>query len=213
MREVLADVLRDEGFAVLAVSSAEEALEALERATFDVLLTDYRLPQRTGAWLLHEASKRGFLERTPAIIISAEDDPPGIDGYPFVQKPADFEVVLSAIRAAINPPRSVDTPAASDADVDLVLYVMPGSIESQRALKRLHRVLAKFEPGKVNLAVIDAQQDADGLEEDRIVVTPTLVRKQPAPKIWFVGSLSNTAGVEEMIRVTLDREDKTPPPA
>jgi hypothetical protein len=58
--------------------------------------------------------------------------------------------------------------------------------------------------------VVDARQAREGREEDRIIATPTLVKKHPGPKVWFVGNLSNTEAVEEMTEPRLTAETGRP---
>lgn len=51
----LRDTLRDEGYRVTAVGSGAEALAALRRTEFDLVLTDLVMPKMDGIALLHEA--------------------------------------------------------------------------------------------------------------------------------------------------------------
>jgi CheY-like chemotaxis protein len=210
MRDLITEVLSQEGYEVQPAATAELALAQLESRSFDLLLTDYRLPKQSGVWLLRQATRRGFLERTPVIVMSAEEDPPGIRGVPFLQKPVEFDVLFSAVRAATSAAPQPEVAPGAQADLLLVLYVSPGSPESQRATRRLREMLAGLQPGRVDLAVVDTRSEgaADRLEEDRIVATPTLVKKGPGPKMWFVGNLSNTGMVEEMIRAALVGRDE-----
>ena len=62
--------LRGSEFAIAGVAgSAAEAVEESQRIQPDLLLVDYRLPDRTGAELLKELRRRG--ERAPAILMTA----------------------------------------------------------------------------------------------------------------------------------------------
>src|SRR5688500_16044186 len=83
IRAILTQALTSEGFDVNAVSSAEDALRDLSAGSFDVMLTDYRLPGENAAWLLRECDARGFLSRMPVIVFSAESNPTGIEGHVF----------------------------------------------------------------------------------------------------------------------------------
>ena len=208
MRELMTEALQMHGFRVDAVATAESALTTLQATRYDVLLTDYRLPQQNGAWLLRQATKGGFLRNTSALVMSAETDPPGIDNFPLLRKPVRFELLVSAIQGAAAAARAPASPTPAPADLVLVLYVAPTSAESQRAVARLRRIVAKFEPRKVDVVIIDASaEDAvDYLEADRIVATPTLVKLQPGPKVWFVGSLENTELVEGMLGLALEQD-------
>ncbi|MCW5893766.1 MAG: sigma-54-dependent Fis family transcriptional regulator [bacterium] len=69
MRAGLVEVLTRGGGLVEAAASAEEALERLERGGIELLVTDLRLPGRSGLELLRE-TRRAELE-VPAIVITA----------------------------------------------------------------------------------------------------------------------------------------------
>ena len=47
-REIISDILEHSGYAVRASASGGESLEALNDATFDVLLTDLKMPGMDG---------------------------------------------------------------------------------------------------------------------------------------------------------------------
>ena len=52
VREVVTDILTQDGAKVTAVDSAEEALAALQRERPDVLLSDLAMPGKGGYWLI-----------------------------------------------------------------------------------------------------------------------------------------------------------------
>ena len=57
MRENLAELFESLGYAVRTAANTPEALEALEAADVDLLLTDYKMPGPTGVELI-EAARR-----------------------------------------------------------------------------------------------------------------------------------------------------------
>jgi DNA-binding NtrC family response regulator len=63
LRKAIVDILTLEGFEVDQAMSAEEAGDKLSQTAYDVLITDYNLPGRTGVELLEES-----LVRYPEII-------------------------------------------------------------------------------------------------------------------------------------------------
>ena len=65
IRELMATLLRLAGFEPTVCSNAEFGLQQLREQTFDMVLTDYALPNRNGAWLLQQATAEGLLEATP----------------------------------------------------------------------------------------------------------------------------------------------------
>jgi CheY-like chemotaxis protein len=77
VREVVTDILTQDGATVTAVGSAEEALAALERERPDVLLSDLAMPGKGGYWLIGQIRalppERGGV--TPAAALTAYTGP------------------------------------------------------------------------------------------------------------------------------------------
>ncbi len=67
-REELGDLLREDGHAVAIAANVPKALEELEAAEFDVVLTDLKMPRRSGLELLREVRARW--PRTLVILIT-----------------------------------------------------------------------------------------------------------------------------------------------
>lgn len=68
-RELLTDLLQQQGFIVVASDSAGKALARLSREAFDLVLTDLRMPGMDGREFLLEARRRGVTQ--PFIVVSA----------------------------------------------------------------------------------------------------------------------------------------------
>ncbi|HEX9156892.1 MAG TPA: response regulator [Syntrophales bacterium] len=112
----LSNALREDGFEVLAASSAEDAERQMTAAgTVDVLVLDVKLPGKSGLDLLRERRDAGFRGR--AVIMTAFDSPDServcrslsVDHY--LRKPFDLEKLLSLVRTLANPrePRAAGT--------------------------------------------------------------------------------------------------------
>ena len=71
-------ILEAEGFEVLTVPSADEALEIIRKYDFDLLLVDVKMPKHDGMYLMREIKKD--LPDTPIIVMS---------GYPTQETIAD----------------------------------------------------------------------------------------------------------------------------
>jgi DNA-binding NtrC family response regulator len=207
IRGIVTQALLSEGFEVNPVSSAEDALRDLSAAPYDVLLTDYRLPGENAAWLLRESEALGLLEKMPVIVFSAETNPTGIEGHTFLRKPIDLDVLSAAIATALRdtvPANArISDLRATEPKLLLTLYVTPTSHVSQKAIRNLHRVLKKFDPADYRVVIRDVARaervSVQSVEEDRIVVTPTLVARTAAGKIWLAGDLSDASMVEDVI--------------
>jgi hypothetical protein len=83
--------------------------------------------------------------------------------------------------------------------IALTLYVSD-SMLSLRAAKNLRLVLSRYRDEQVALTVINLSHQVDHhAEEDRIVVTPTLLRTFPAPRVWLVGDLDKRDLVDRLL--------------
>ena len=219
LRDMVAGVFVDAGFDVTPSRNAEDALERLGAAHYDIIVTDYNMTCETGAWLLQKAASRGYLETTAVIVLTSERNPPGVDGYLVMRKPVDFALLLASISESVGnfvvaapAQRQTPTPARKP-DLELALYVTSSSQESQKAIRNLHRALKPFDAERIRLTVVDVANGGDdawyqGLEDDRVIVTPTLVKKTPGPKTWIVGTLAPIDAVEELLSSVLGEPEQ-----
>jgi CheY-like chemotaxis protein len=210
LRDMVAGTFVQVGFEVTAVPSAEDALDALGKEHYDVLITDYNLTNNTGAWLLENAASKGYLRTTPALVLTSERRPAGVDGYKLLRKPIAFTALLATISDALGAmlPAPVVHCGPAVAELELVHYVTSTSQDSQKAIRNLRRALKSYDASRFRLTIVDvASSNSDdwyaGLEADRIIVTPTLVRKKPHPKTWIVGALTPILPVEQMLAAVL----------
>jgi CheY-like chemotaxis protein len=211
VREIIASALVYAGFDVSVESSAESALARLGTAHFDILVTDFNLTLETGGWLLKNARSKGYLNRTAAYLLTSERHPAGVDGYTILHKPIDFDVLLAAIGSAAAQRPAVPVVglgAPHPVELELVLYVTSDAQESLKAIRNLHRALLPYDASRFRLTIFDVANGGDeawyqSLEEDRIIVTPTLVRKSPGPKTWIVGTLAPNAALEQLLASSL----------
>ena len=114
MREMLASLFQEQGFRVAQAASAGEALEALSEAEFDVVLSDIKMPGRSGIEMV--ADVRKLRPGTPVILMTAFGS---IDSavsamragaFDYITKPFEPEVVEFTVDRA--PPRGGEpTPA------------------------------------------------------------------------------------------------------
>ena len=217
LRDMIAGTFVDAGFDVSAVSSAEAALDALETAHYDIIVTDYNLTGNTGAWLLANASAKGYLERTAVLVLTSERRPAGVEGFRVLRKPIDFGILIATIGEAVGQmlPAPLVSASAHAAELELVLYVTSTSQESHKAIRNLHRALKPFDKARFRLTIVDVANGGDeewyqGLEEDRVIVTPTLVKKKPGPKTWIVGTLAPIEALDQMLASVLGEQGNGP---
>ena len=110
IREMISTLLDMSGFTVVACETAESGLNALREQEFDLVLTDYALPQQSGLWLLNEAQSEGLLEGRPALIVTAHPQVAGGDSYEVIQKPLDLDELSTGYDGAwmLGAPRAAN---------------------------------------------------------------------------------------------------------
>jgi len=204
IRETLTLLLEHEGYRVTAAATANAALVALGRAKYDLVLTDYQLPDEHAGWLLRSAKERGSLGETPVIVLTGASAPAEVEGYRLLRKPISQERLFAAFDAVMEAqPKTPSPPLRRDALLRLRLYICRDSRACEKAFRNLERVLDDVDPAMIETVVHDLSTDTgswvDAAEGDRVVVVPTLVRWLPAPKVWIAGDLSDRQVVRDAI--------------
>ena len=100
VRVLMTLILEGEGYLVDSARTAEDGLRLLDAGAYDLVVSDYALPGRTGAWMLREAAARQLLAQ--GLIVTAHPNPRETDGFPVVYKPLDFDDFLQRIRMYIE---------------------------------------------------------------------------------------------------------------
>ena len=212
VRLMLVTVLEMEGYRVGEAANALEGLDELKEHHYDLVLTDYAMPGGTGTWMLQQASRDGRLERTPAIVVTAHPElvRPST-GFTVVGKPIDLDRFLEQVRRILKMSGGSPSPAVNvagaarrpvPAKIELVLYVSAASPASMHAQANMERVLASFDRDDVAYSVCDLQRNSETADHDRVVFTPTLVKRHPAPRLWIVGDLRDGDIVADLLRTS-----------
>ena len=105
VRETLGELIRSDGYRVTAVSSGQEALEAIERVSVDMVLTDLMMPDMNGWQLLDIIREKhdyltvvvitGFISEEGESILTSRK----ADGY--LVKPIDHRLMQILFRALL----------------------------------------------------------------------------------------------------------------
>lgn len=112
LREVLATILEGAGFLVDTASCAETALGLLEKKSYSCILSDYKLPAKTGLDLLKIS--RDLCPQTPFIVMTAYGtiemavDALKQGANDYITKPFDPDHICKTIRDVIEYRRVVD---------------------------------------------------------------------------------------------------------
>ena len=118
IRWVLERALKQAGMEATAFEDADAALHALRREAPDVLVTDIRMPGRSGLDLLDEIRTRR--PRLPVIVMTAHSDLDSAvaayqgGAFEYLPKPFDIDQAIELVRRAASPgPRADPTAAES----------------------------------------------------------------------------------------------------
>ena len=93
----IVELLQDEGYEVLAARSGEEATEQLTRVRPQVLISDYLLPDMTGAELVTRL-QRGAGPPIPVVFLTGMQRPAQVGDALVLNKPVVLDDLLGALR-------------------------------------------------------------------------------------------------------------------
>jgi CheY-like chemotaxis protein len=95
IREVIAEVLRDEGYEVVCAENGIQALDALRRDHRpNLVLLDLMMPVMSGWEVLEELQADDQLSRIPVVVVSAMHAP-GVREH--LAKPIDLDRLLATV--------------------------------------------------------------------------------------------------------------------
>ncbi len=210
---VLSALLESEGYDVAVAGTAEQGLAKLRERQFHLLVSDYWLPDRTGAWMLGEASAAGLLNSCKVLVITGEHRPQGVENLIVLRKPLDLDDFLRHVHDILAPLRQEEVErhkqevlqAERDSEgvaprIELVLYISASSPSSLKAVRNLMALLEGYDKPSVRVTICDLSRDPGKMaDEDRIAFTPTLVKRHPDPRVWILGDLEDTAIVSDLL--------------
>ncbi|HEX6528345.1 MAG TPA: nitrogen regulation protein NR(I), partial [Burkholderiales bacterium] len=141
IRWVIEKALSREGIAFNSFASAQEALDALSGATPEVLVSDIRMPGRSGLELLQAVKQRH--PAVPVIVMTAYSDLDSAvaafqgGAYEYLPKPFDIDQAVGLIRRALEERRRETQDIESTVETKDILGQAPAMQEVFRAIGRL----------------------------------------------------------------------------
>ncbi len=143
IRWVLERALKQGGMCPRAFDAAESALQALASEEPDVLITDIRMPGKSGLALLDEV--RAHHPQLPVIVMTAHSDLDSAvaaykgGAFEYLPKPFDIDTAVELVRRAAQ--QSLTVPGAVEAAgrIPELLGAAPAMQEVFRAIGRLSR--------------------------------------------------------------------------
>ena len=141
IRWVIEKALSREGIAFNSFSSAQEALDALAASTPEVLVSDIRMPGRSGLELLQAVKSRH--PEVPVIVMTAYSDLDSAvaafqgGAYEYLPKPFDIDQAVGLIRRALDESRREAEATEAPTETPEILGQAPAMQEVFRAIGRL----------------------------------------------------------------------------
>ncbi|MFC0399503.1 response regulator transcription factor EsaR [Paraburkholderia rhizosphaerae] len=140
IRELLSEILSDEGHLVEVAENAQDAREFRQRAAPDLVLLDIWMPDTDGVTLLKEWAAQGQLTM-PVIMMSGHAtidtavEATKIGALNFLEKPIALQKLLKAVEQGLA--RGSSTPAAGGAAAKPALPANASTVASAAALPML----------------------------------------------------------------------------
>ena len=106
MREMLVSLFKERGFAVQQAASSDEALDRLRDVEYDVVLSDIKMPGRSGIEMVGEI--REMRPETPVVLMTAFGSIDSViesmraGAFDYITKPFESESVMLTIDRAIE---------------------------------------------------------------------------------------------------------------
>ncbi|MBO9609806.1 MAG: response regulator [Paenibacillaceae bacterium] len=111
---VFAETLKSEGYAITGVTSAEQAIAAMETERYDLIITDVMMPNVSGYELTRFIRERFNLSELPILLLTARSRTEDIiTGFhaganDYVKKPVDALELKARVRTLINLKATID---------------------------------------------------------------------------------------------------------
>jgi two-component system, NtrC family, response regulator PilR len=150
MRDFLTILLHKEGYEVTAQANGADALKCLEEKTFDLVISDIRMPGIGGLDLLH--SIKGKYPTLPVILVTAFVSPGDAisamkDGaFDYISKPFNVAEIKKVIRSA-TARKSSDTATPSSAEA------FPGIIGKSPEMLKIFDLIQRVAPTPANVII------------------------------------------------------------
>ncbi len=106
LRELLGALLADIAGEIMYAKNGQEAIDLLTKESFDAVLSDQKMPMKTGIEVLEWL--RGQGKQTPFVMHTGFDEPDVKDkakklgAYAYIQKPWDVKFLSKTVREAVE---------------------------------------------------------------------------------------------------------------
>ena len=197
IRWVLERALRASGLTPRVFTSADAALAALRQETPDVLLTDIRMPGKSGLNLLDDV--RVTHPQLPVIVMTAHTDLDAAvasyqgGAFEYLPKPFDIDEAVDLVRRAVQKPAAVaSVPAATK---------IPELIGQAPAMQEVFRSIGRL--SRSSMTVLITGESGTGKE----LIARALHRHSPRASKPFI-ALNTSAFTPELLESELFGHEK-----
>ncbi len=155
-RDIVKDILEDEGYDVVTSGSGPEALEQIRRSAVDVVLSDLRMPGMDGVELLEHV--KAFDSDIIVVVITAFGSVESAveamrkGAYHYLTKPLDKEQLTLIVQRAIQAKRLSDENRSLRQELQ-ERYAFHNIIGNSRKMQELFRMIEKVAPSESTVII------------------------------------------------------------
>lgn len=156
IRESLTIVLEDEGFSCTAVKDGAEAIEAIDEASYDIIVSDLKMPNASGLDVLEYALQHA--SQTLTIIVTAHATVETAiralrkGAADYILKPLDFDEVIIRIENLLEHKNLVQENKYLREQIDQE-YNFNHIIGESPAMKRIYRMVERVSQASSNVLI------------------------------------------------------------
>ncbi len=168
-------ILEREGYTVEGTATGEDALDVLHARTFDLVLTDLKLPSDVDGLEILKTVQQKWPQTVTVMMtgygtIETALKAIQLGAYEYLLKPAEISELKAAVRRSLERKRFSETDA---------LYRLSSEIANTRRVKAINQKVAKTARQVLNLAHVQVVSILDGRAEGGCNATAQLLFMQP----------------------------------
>lgn len=153
IRSALRRLLERNGFQITEASTVPEAREKLAEQTFDLIISDLRLPGETGTELINQATP--VLIMTSYASLRSAVDAMKQGAVDYIAKPFDHDEMLSAVNHILNQHRrQQQATKIEDTQSPDTTTGMQGMIGESQAMQRVFQQINKIAPFDTRVLIL-----------------------------------------------------------
>jgi len=150
-RDSMADILRQAGHAVECCSSAAEALAAVDRAAFDCIVTDLRMPGMNGLEFMIHLQRRQYDAQVVMVTahasVATAVEAMRRGAFDYIEKPFQVDQLERLVGQAIRHKRLVSPPS------DAARRAAPAMVGASPPMQALRAKIAQVAPTPVTVLI------------------------------------------------------------